>query len=65
MGSLSHFTYNACRQAHDNAALVDFDFDILQEEIFTGIRLVLDQQGNELDIFRLRDQDPAARRPYS
>jgi hypothetical protein len=55
--------YPVCLQkAHENAALVDFDFDILQDEIFVGIRSVLDQQGNELDVFRLRDQDPAARR---
>jgi len=55
--------YPQCLQkAHENAALVDFDFDILQDEIFTGIRSVLDQQGTELDVFRLRDQDPAARR---
>jgi len=55
--------YPQCLQkAHENAALVDFDFDILQDEIFSGIRLVLDQQGHELDVFRLRDQDPAARR---
>jgi hypothetical protein len=55
--------YPQCLQkAHENAALVDFDFDILQEEIFGGIRAVLEQQGHELDAFRLRDQDPAARR---
>jgi hypothetical protein len=53
--------YPQCLQkAHENAALVDFDFDILQDEIFSGIRTVLDQQGHELDVFRLRDQDPAA-----
>lgn len=55
--------YPRCLQkAHENAALVDFDFDILQDEIFAGIRTVLDQQGSELDVFRLRDQDLAARR---
>lgn len=55
--------YPQCLQkAHENAALVDFDFDILQDEIFRGIRTVLDEHGHELDVFRLRDQDPAARR---
>ena len=55
--------YPQCLQkAHENAALVDFDFDILQDEIFGGIRSVLDEHGHELDVFRLRDQDPAARR---
>ena len=55
--------YPQCLQkAHENAALVDFDFDILQDEIFGGIRSVLEEHGHELDVFRLRDQDPAARR---
>lgn len=55
--------YPQCLQkAHENAALVDFDFDILQEEIFSGIRSVLDERGQELDVFRLRVADPAARR---
>ena len=63
MGGFPVPFYPQCLQkAHENAALVDFDFDILQDEIFSGIRLVLDQQGHELDVFRLRDQDPAARR---
>ncbi len=34
--------YPRCLQkAHENAALVDFDFDILQDEIFDGVRDVL------------------------
>ena len=50
--------YPQCLQrAHENAALVDFDFDILQDEIFDGIRLILKDKAHELDIFRLRDQD--------
>jgi hypothetical protein len=55
--------YPQCLQrAHENAAMVEFDFDILQDEIFAGIREVLGEQSHELDIFRLRDQDPAAKR---
>jgi hypothetical protein len=55
--------YPQCLQkAHENAALVDFDFDILQDEIFDGIREVLGDKGHELDVFRLRERDPAARR---
>jgi hypothetical protein len=55
--------YPRCLQkAHENAALVDFDFDILQDEIFAGIRKVLGDQAPTLDAFRLQDADPAARR---
>ena len=37
--------YPRCLQkAHENAALVDFDFDILQDEIFAGIRTVLGRE---------------------
>ena len=55
--------YPQCLQkAHENAALVDFDFDILQDEIFRGIRTALGDRGSALDIFRLKDSDPAQRR---
>jgi hypothetical protein len=51
--------YPRCLQkAHENAALVDFDFDILQDEIFDAVRGALDD-ASVLDIFRLQDSDPA------
>ena len=55
--------YPRCLQkAHDNAALVDFDFDVLQDEVFRGLRVALGEDAPSLDIFRLRDTDPGARR---
>ena len=55
--------YPRCLQkAHENAALVDFDFDILQDEVFAGLRAALGDQSQKLDEFQLRDIDPAQRR---
>ena len=55
--------YPLCLQkAHENAALVDFDFDVLQDEIFDGIRKLLGENGTVLDIARFQDTDPAQRR---
>jgi hypothetical protein len=55
--------YPRCLQkAHENAALVDFDFDVLQDEIFSGVRDVLGGDAPLLDAFRLQDADPAQRR---
>jgi hypothetical protein len=55
--------YPLCLQkAHENAALVGFDFDILQDEIFFGVRDALGDQAPILDAFRLQDVDPASRR---
>jgi hypothetical protein len=55
--------YPHCLQkAHENAALVDFDFDILQDEIFKGIRDALGERATALDIFRIQDSDPSQRR---
>jgi hypothetical protein len=52
--------YPLCLQrAHENAALVDFDFDILQDGIFESIRSILGKDSPVLDIYRLQDQDPA------
>lgn len=55
--------YPLCLQrAHENAALVDFDFDILQDQIFEGIRDILGDEAPVLDMERMQDVDPAQRR---
>jgi len=56
--------YPQCLQkAHENAALVDFDFDILQDVVYDGIRKVLNgTETQTLDVFRLQDADPARAR---
>jgi hypothetical protein len=55
--------YPRCLQkAHEHAALVDFDFAVIQDQIFAGIRGILDQDAPMLDVFRLQDLDPAQRR---
>ncbi len=46
-------------KAHENAALVQFDYDILQDEIFNSIRSVLGPEAPALDTFRLQDVDVA------
>lgn len=52
--------YPLCLQkAHENAALVDFDFDILQDQIFNGIRNILGEEAPVLDAHRIQDADPA------
>jgi hypothetical protein len=52
--------YPLCLQkAHEHAALVDFDFNILQDQIFDGIRAALGQEAPILDQSRMEDEDPA------
>lgn len=52
--------YPGCLQrAHENAALVDFDFDILQDFIYEGVRASLKGEASTLDVFQLQDADPA------
>lgn len=50
------------QKAHENAALVDFDMDIMQDMIFSGLRTTLGADAPALDVFRLQDADPASRR---
>jgi hypothetical protein len=50
------------QKAHENAALVDFDFDILQDFIYEGVRSSLGDDAGVLDAFQLQDADPAQRR---
>jgi hypothetical protein len=55
--------YPRCLQkAHENAALVDFDMDILQAQVFEAIRGSLGDHSRALDVFRLLDPDPSSRR---
>ncbi len=55
--------YPRCLQkAHENAALVDFDFDVLQDYIYDGVRTSLRGDASTLDVFQLQDADPAQRR---
>lgn len=55
--------YPRCLQkAHESAALVDFDSDILQDCIYESVRSILGENAMVLDIFRLREKDPAQRR---
>ena len=55
--------YPQCLQkAHSNAALVDFDFDIIQDQVFEGIRKALGNESPAIDVFRLQDADPSQRR---
>jgi hypothetical protein len=55
--------YPRCLQkAHERAALVDFDMDVLQDTIFAGLRSALRDEAQVLDAFRLQDVDPAQAR---
>lgn len=55
--------YPRCLQrAHENAALVDFDMDILQQGIVSAIREALVDGAPVLDELQLIDADPASKR---
>lgn len=48
--------------AHEAAALTGFDVDILQDQLFDGLRGVLAEESPALDPFLLREADTAAAR---
>lgn len=55
--------YPRCLQrAHENAALVDFDFDVLQDQVLSGLRNVLAEEASTLDAFQFQDVDTSGRR---
>ena len=55
--------YPMCLQkAHENAALVDFDFDLIQDLVFDGIRIELGSEAPAMEEFQLQDADPSRRR---
>jgi hypothetical protein len=54
--------YPRCLQkAHENAALVDFDFDILQDYIYEGVRGSLGVQAPTLDAFQIAGRRPGTK----
>ena len=52
----------ALQEAHNNAALIDFDYDILQGYIYDAIRNILGDRRDVIDVFQLVDGDPSAKR---
>lgn len=50
------------QRAHENAALVDFDMVILQDEVIESIRQLLGDQARRLDEMTLQTSDPAGGR---
>lgn len=50
------------QKAHENAALVGFDLQVLQDQVFAAIHESLGKESGALDVFRLQDADPARRR---
>lgn len=55
--------YPQCLQkAHENAALVDFDFAMLQDHVLDGLRGLLGPKAPTMDELRLQEFDPAQSR---
>lgn len=55
--------YPMCLQrAHENAALVDFDMTILQDQVLRSVRDILGEQRDRLDELTLQPSDPSSAR---
>lgn len=55
--------YPRCLQrAHENAALVDFDMTILQDQVIGCVRSILGPHGDRIDELTLQPSDPASAR---
>ena len=55
--------YPQCLQrAHENAALVDFDMTILQDEVIRSVRGILAEHAGRLDELTLQPSDPSSAR---
>ena len=50
------------QKAHESAALVDFDMNVLQNQIFESVRESLGENVGALDEFQLEDDNPAKAR---
>lgn len=50
------------QKAHENAALIGFDLDLLQEQIFAALEKSLGEEAKALHLFRLQNADPSRQR---
>lgn len=55
------FYPRSLQKAHEYAALVDFDLDVLQDSVFNAVRSVVPERG-VLDAYKVLIRDPSAQR---